>query len=254
LVTDSGNVELHARRPIGGGRLGEFETMWESGTQINDFSGESVAKLRIWANGSLVLLEYIYRNVPSIAPIFLWQSGNATSTDRAVGEVSLQLGNGGCLQIIDDNNAPEPGEVRWYQCTYQQMSAPSPAVFTDFDSMTSTKAKRSDEQSADSVEVITDWLRPLLNILMVFLLFLVVAVIVCLCCCWCKFSAWRARRRRAKERARRQNSIFSEHGVSMQSGQIRQSEEKEPDETDQALSAWAKMVMSEGAGEPTGLS
>lgn len=88
--------------------FGEFEVRWESRTEVDNYSGQSVAKLKIWSDWSLVLYEHVYRNAPSIEPLLLWQATN--SRERAKGQVVLQLSDDGCVEIMDADG------VMWQRC------------------------------------------------------------------------------------------------------------------------------------------
>ena len=102
-LTDKGNLELSSLS------AGSWTDIWESSTEIFDYSGESVSKME-WdeVNTVLVINEYLYRGVPSIQPIRLW-SVNVTATET---NAVLVLSDDCCLRLMDADDFT----VHWSTC------------------------------------------------------------------------------------------------------------------------------------------
>lgn len=92
---------------------GQWQLIWQTSTVIFNLSDETVPALE-WDDDerTLVLNEYIYREMPSIKPIRLW-SVNATVSGDAV----LALSDQCCVELTDSNR------TYWSVCA--ETSAPT---------------------------------------------------------------------------------------------------------------------------------
>ena len=158
---------------------GAFELAWQSNSTLFNYSGESVPRLELDDDGILVVHEYHYRGVQSIAPIPIWSAADSqTSTEEdqdAEFDVVLVLSNGCCLELamLDAFDS-----ALWGVCAVVANPSPEPTVDPIAASSTDADIGGVSDESTSSQSTFTDswwvWL-----LLVVLVLLAMVVSIVC---------------------------------------------------------------------------
>eukprot|EP01083_Nonionella_stella_P176140 615545_1 len=114
-MKSSGDLVMYS---VSDQNLSDLTVGWATNTRIHNNSGEGVVKL-ILRNGGLKVLEYVYPNVPSFAPIILWDSKDTlahTKGLRKMKDLTLVLSDKGCLLLHPYGKTMDIHTALWFVC------------------------------------------------------------------------------------------------------------------------------------------